>query len=292
MNEVKFIAEICSNHNGDLDRALSLIEAAARAGCWGVKFQLFRIDSLFSPEILNHSDYSEKLNARRKWELPLEWLPDLKKRSQALGLKFGCTPFYLKAVDQLLLYVNFFKIASYELLWSDLIDRVMDTDKPVILSTGMATMREVKNAVWRQSRRNKDPHSRLTLLHCVSDYPVKPKDCYLRRISDFRTELNSIAGVGWSDHSVNPGVIYRAVHHHGAKVVEFHLDLPDRAGNEWKLDHCWTPPQIKAVIDNVNDGLMATGGQVENYPPYTPERDFRADPSDGLRPMIGKRRNL
>ena len=94
----EFIAEISSNHNGDAVRCRELIRAAAGCGCHGVKFQLFRIEKLFAPEILRASP-AHRL--RRRWELPLWFLPELAGCARDHGLRFGCTPFDLEAVDLL-----------------------------------------------------------------------------------------------------------------------------------------------------------------------------------------------
>ncbi|MHB1222174.1 MAG: N-acetylneuraminate synthase family protein, partial [Gammaproteobacteria bacterium] len=112
----QFIAEVSSNHHRDLSRSFDFIDAAAHAGCSAVKFQLFKIEQLFSHEIL---DRSEKHRKRKEWELPLEFVPQLAQRCRELGIGFSCTPFYLEAVSELEPYVAFYKIASYELLWDD-----------------------------------------------------------------------------------------------------------------------------------------------------------------------------
>jgi N-acetylneuraminate synthase len=287
---IEFIAEISSNHNQNLDRAREMIRVAAEIGCTAVKFQLFRIDKLFAPDILNNPSFGF-INQRYEWQLPLDWLSPIQACCRANGVKFGCTPFYLEAVDILAPYVDFFKIASYELPWTALLDHIMDTTvKPIILSTGMATMAEIRDVVYHFQRRNIDNGCHLSLLHCISEYPVKPEDCHLSFIGRLRTELNSLAAVGWSDHSVNPGVINRAVHRFGAQIIEFHLDL-DRKGYEYKGGHCWLPNEIKTVIDDINDGFEADGGRQYN-PVGNIEREFRADPSDGLRPSKAKRRAL
>lgn len=299
----KFIAEVCSNHNGGLDRAIDLIKAAKRVGCDGVKFQLFRINQLFAPELLNHSKY-RFVRDRERWELPIGWLPVLGETCHNAGLEFGCTPFYLDAVGQLAPYVDFYKIASYELMWGDLLDTILrTTDKPVIMSTGMATMDEIKTVIYRNQRLigelrqnmleygRSDP--RLTLLHCISKYDnLQPTECNLSFIGRLRVEINAIAGVGYSDHSVNPGVIYRAIHRYGAKVIEFHLDLEDKQGWEYGQGHCWTPGEIEPVIRGVNDGEAADGDGDHLNVLDNPERDFRADPEDGLRPLKYMRERL
>jgi len=95
---IKFIAEVSSNHHQDIKRCLDFIDSAATSGCQAVKFQLFKIEQLFAPEILAKS---EKHRNRKEWELPLEFLPELAKHSNDKGVQFSCTPFYLEAVQQL-----------------------------------------------------------------------------------------------------------------------------------------------------------------------------------------------
>src|SRR5262249_57875552 len=112
----RFVAEVSSNHHRDLQRCYEFIDRAAQIGCDAVKFQLFRVRELFAPEALAEH---EQLRQREAWELPVEFLPELAARCQSANIAFTCTPFYLEAVAQLLPYVSFYKIASYELLWTD-----------------------------------------------------------------------------------------------------------------------------------------------------------------------------
>ena len=93
-----FIAEVSSNHYRDLYRCYAFIDAVAKAGCQAVKFQLFRIDQLFAPDILEKSETHRR---RRDWELPIEFLPKLAARCKQNRVQFSCTPFYLGAVDEL-----------------------------------------------------------------------------------------------------------------------------------------------------------------------------------------------
>lgn len=274
---VRFVAEVSSNHHRDLDRCYKFIDSAAAIGCSAVKFQLFKVRELFAPEILARS---ERHRARQAWELPVEFVPLLAKRCHDQGVQFSCTPFYLEAVKQLEPYVDFYKIASYELPWDALLRACAQTSKPVVLSTGMATLQEVKHAtaVLREAG-----CAQPTLLHCVSGYPTPVAECNLAVIETMRAELN--CEVGWSDHSVSAGVVLRAVHRFGAPMVEFHLDL-DGQGEEFKTGHCWMPEQIGAVIAAVRQGLLADGsGQKVPAPSEIADRDWRADPEDGLRPF-------
>ena len=96
---------------------------------------------------------------------------------------------------------------------------------------------------------------------------------------------------GWSDHSVNPGVLYRAVHRWGAEMIEFHLDL-EGEGEEYRTGHCWLPEQIKHVIETIKSGLNADGnGEKVPAAAELAERDWRADPGDGLRPLLKIRKS-
>jgi len=208
---VKFIAEASSNHGQDLARALAFVDAAADCGCDAVKFQLFRIAELFAPEILAKS---AKHRARAKWELPVAHLAPLTDRAAARGIEFSCTPFYLAAVEELEPFVAFYKIASYELLWHGLLEACAATGKPVIISTGMATMPEIQAAVATLKRaRCRD----ITVLHCVSAYPAPPEEANLSAIAAIRDQTR--AAVGWFDHTRSPAVIERAVHPWRASAV-------------------------------------------------------------------------
>ncbi len=274
---VMFIAEVSSNHAQDLGRALAFVDAAAACGCDAVKFQLFRIDRLFAPEILAKRP---ELRAREHWELPVTYLMPLAERARERGILLSCTPFYLEAVEELEPYVAFYKVASYELLWTDLLKACAATGKPLILSTGMASMPEIKAAVATVRQAGARD---LTLLHCVSSYPAPLEDTNLSAIATIRDATG--VPVGWSDHTRIPAVIERAVHRWGASAVEFHVDL-DGKGAEYAPGHCWLFDEIAPVIARIRDGFCADGiGVKEPAASELADREWRADPSDGLRPL-------
>jgi len=286
MHKVDFIAEVSSNHNRDLNRMKEFIHASKEIGCSGVKFQLFKIDKLFSPEILEKSEIHRK---RKAWELPVEYIPELADLSHSLGLSFSCTPFYLEAVDILEPYVDFYKIASYELLWYDLFNKCGKTGKPIIFSTGMATMNEVRETLkFIYQTECKD----IIVMHCNSAYPTPAEDANLAGIEALREMVDSIekpektqVKIGYSDHTVSLAVIYRVAHHYDVDFIEFHLDL-DGKGEEYAAGHCWLPDEIAEVIKNINIGFDANGnGKFEPSASELPDRDWRADPVDGLRPL-------
>jgi len=202
---------------------------------------------------------------------------------RARNLLFGCTPFYVDAIVELRDYVDYYKVASYQLLHYDLLNQLKQNGKRVVLSTGMAQPAELVNA-YTLLRNVSD------ILHCVSGYPAPIAECNLRTIDWLRTNFRS-AQIGYSDHSVSPAVLYAAVLQHKAHMVEFHLDI-DGQGDEFHVGHCWLPEQIKEVIDNVRLAQLAEG----NYGKFVQaseveDRLWRSD-EDGLRPLKGLRSKL
>src|ERR1700744_4808010 len=273
-----FIAEASSNHGRDLARALAFVDAAADAGCDAVKFQLFKIDRMFAPEILAKSP---KHRARAEWELPLSHLAPLAEHCSARKIQFSCTPFYLEAVAELAPFVDFYKVASYELLVTDLLKACAATAKPVVLSTGMATTDEIiKAAATLKAGGARD----ITLLPCASPYPTPAAEANLSAIAQIR-DMTGLK-TGWSDHTRRPAVIERAVHHWGARAVEFHLDL-DCKGAEYAAGHCLLPEEIAPVIARIRESFVADGlGFKGPQPSEIADREWRADPSDGMRPLL------
>ncbi len=285
---IDFISEVSSNHSRDLNRCFDFVRTSKEAGCTSVKFQLFKIDQLFHPDMVK---LRPDIAKRKNWELPEDFIPKLSEKCREYDIKFSCTPFYLKAVDVLADHVDFFKIASYELLWAELFTKCSQTGLPIVFSTGMATIPEVEQALAAISLgQTKD----VTILHCTSSYPTPVKDANLNVIDTLRSHFTKNfkhlnIKIGWSDHTVNPGVIYRAIHKHDACAIEFHLDL-DGNGEEYKSGHCWLPQEIGSVIKEVQSGFLADGRTEKGHTPSEEEERFwRADPSDGLRPLPSRR---
>ena len=278
MKDIKFIAEVCSNHNGNLKRCLKFVDVAKELNCYAVKFQLFTIPNLYSK---NAKKLYKNVQRKKKRELPKKFIPIISNYCKKKKIKFCCTPFDIGSVEYLKKYVDFFKIASYELIWSDLLKSCAKTKKPVVLSTGMANLKEVAKAVDILKKNN---CKKISLLHCVSSYPASVSSCNLNSIEFMKKKFK--CDVGWSDHTVNPLLIYSAIRNHKAKIVEFHLDL-DRKGWEYKSgEHCWLPDKIKAVIEFLNkekqtNGILKKFSSIDEKK----ERMFRADPEDGLRPL-------
>ena len=283
----RLIAEVCSNHNRDLARCEQLIESAAELGCSGVKFQQFRVRELFSPEALKHAP---RLREREEWELPEEYNRELAAHAHEHGITFASTPFYLRAVEVLEPWVDFFKVASYQILWEDLLREVAGTGKPVVLATGMANLDEVRAAV---SVLRESGCEDLMLLHCVSSYPADPAEAFLKVIPLLRSEFG--LPVGWSDHTREIGVVLQAIHRFDANMIEFHFDLDGR-GAESEMGHCWLPRDVWYLLQELRFDLHnyeADGFAIkEPRPSEAIERTWRTDPRDGLRPLLATREAL
>ena len=284
MKEINFTAEVSSNHNNNLERSLQFVDAAHAAGCSSVKFQLFKIEELFSKEILQKSKTHRD---RKNWELPLSFIPELAEHTRKLGMLFSCTPFYLTAVRELEPYVDFYKIASYELLWKDLFIECAKTGKPLVFSTGMSTIEEVKSVLDEiKNLKTKD----ITILKCTSAYPTPVLEANLSAINTLKLELEEYSkyfdlSFGYSDHTVSKNVINRAINHYNCSFIEFHLDL-DGKGEEYAAGHCWLPAEIKEVIDSIKIDISSDGdGSFGPTHSEIADRLWRADPSDGLRPL-------
>lgn len=256
----RFIAEIGSNHNGSLVRALHLIDAAKECGFDAVKFQLYDVDKLFTPEVLRKLP---DLAGREHNRMRSEWLETIGNRTRELGLQLIVSPLYLEAVDELEPYVDIYKIASYELNWSELLARLNGKTQPVYLSTGAATWDEVCSRIHFTA-------NLAGVFHCVSRYPIEPHRCQLVGISKLQWLRGGRSwSVGWSDHSADADVVKHAVMSYGADMVEMHFDL-DAHGAEFSGGHCWLPAAAAEIIDYCN--------------PEAVERQWRRD-TDGLRPM-------
>ncbi len=280
------IAEISSNHNQDLSRCLRLIDAAADCGFDAVKFQIFKIEKLFTSEVLKQS---QKHSDRKNWELPIEFLPDIKKRCSENNLKLGITPFYIQAVNESIEYLDFFKVASYEVLWKDLHVAIAKKKLPTIISSGMATMPELLD-IKKTFIENGLSNFELTFLHCESNYPAFYNSANLSAISSMRAELRT--EVGWSDHTRDTDVILMAKYRFGCETFELHFDI-DGKGEEAGVGHCWLPKEIKQLNKRVKkfDSMLGHGTKFPSENEIL-ERDWRADPIDGLRPTREIRNNL
>lgn len=219
------IAEIGSNHCGDAELAHRSLLAAARSGVDIVKFQMYRPETLVDPvaPVLKYIAQTHKTQRERFQSLclPPAVLRELAEMARRVRVLFMATPFDEEAVAFLDPLVPAFKIASGDLTNARLIDQVVRTGKPLLVSTGFATVEEIDWVVGRV------PRAQLCLMHCVGAYPTPPDDVHLEAIR-FLTDRYGVP-VGFSDHTAGIVAVAAAVAK-GARVIEKHVmlsrDLP------------------------------------------------------------------
>lgn len=275
-DSVFVIAEAGVNHNGDLDLARRLVDVAADAGADAVKFQTFRAERLASRNA-PMADYqkagaqppSSQLDMLRRLELPYAWHYELQERACARGIEFLSTAFDEESLGFLVsLGIPRFKIPSGELTNAPLLWRFGRTEQPLILSTGMATLGEVETALavlahaslhadepaslddaqacWASAGGRQAVTSRVTLLHCTSQYPAPAADLNLRAMVTM-AEAFGVA-VGYSDHTEGLHASTAAVAL-GARVIEKHFTL----------DRSLPGPDHRASLEPDDLGKMIEG---------------------------------
>jgi pseudaminic acid synthase len=255
------VAEMSANHNQRYDEAVKIIEAASAAGADAVKLQTYTPDTLTidcdreyfqigeGTSWQGHNLYALYGQAYTPWQ----WQPKLKKVADRLGLDLFSTPFDATAVDFLEeMGVPAHKIASFEIVDLPLIRRIAETGKPIILSTGMATLSEIDEAV----RVIRDTgNNQLALLKCTSAYPAKPEHMNLLTVEHLARTFKVPAGL--SDHTLDIAVPVTAVAL-GACIVEKHFTL-DRSKSGPDSEFSLEPDEFRAMVAAVRTAEKAIG---------------------------------
>ena len=257
------IAEIGVNHNGSIELAKNMIKSASRCGVDAVKFQTFRSEDLVT-ENAKTAEYQQK-NANensqfemlKKLELTFEDFKELKDYASKCNVMFISSPFDINSVDLLEnLNVSLYKLGSGELNNFELIDYVQKTNKPMILSTGMATLEEIKETYdFIENKEN------LIILHCITGYPTSFEEANLNFIKTLQSEFD--VPIGFSDHS--PGIeLPIAAVALGACVVEKHFTLDKTLeGPDHKAS--LNPVEFKTMVDAIRNVEVAMGDGVRKF---------------------------
>ena len=222
-----FVAEISANHNGSLFHAKKLIKIAKKYGADAVKLQTYAPDTLTIKS--NRPDFKIRgglWNGKTLWDLyekaqtPFDWHKELFNYAKKMKITCFSTPFDETAVDFLeSLNCPFYKIASFEMNHIPLIKKIAQTKKPIIISTGMANLKEIDRA-YKTAKKN--GANELIFLYCVSNYPSKISDFNFNNIRILKERYN--CKVGFSDHSTDNKVVAAAIAA-GAEVIEKHIAL-------------------------------------------------------------------
>lgn len=258
------VAEAGVNHNGSLEMALRLVDAAADAGADIVKFQTFKSEEVVTPEapmaayqIRNTGGGESQLEMIRKLELRDDAFRAIRDHCRERGILFLSTPFDYYSADLLHgMVVAAFKVASGEITNHPLLAHIAHKAKPLIVSTGMSDLEEVANAIEVLHAAG---NSQLVLLHCVSNYPASPASTNLRAMKTLEERFS--VPVGYSDHTEGTAIALAAAAM-GACVLEKHFTLdrtlpgPDhRASLE--------PPELAALVRDVRDVQAALGDGIK-----------------------------
>lgn len=267
------IAEMSGNHNQSFNKAVKILEAASQAGAHAVKLQTYRPDTItmdVEREEFFISDEDSLWSGRSLYSLykeahtPWEWHAPLFEKARQLGLAIFSTPFDDTAVDFLeQLDTPCYKIASFENVDIPLIRKVAETGKPMIISTGMASISELDEAVRAAKKHGCGD---IALLKCTSAYPAPPEDANLLTIPHMRELFQCEVGI--SDHTMGVGASIAAVAL-GATIIEKHITL-DR--NEPGVDAAFSiePHELRNLVKEAGTAWKVLGGV--QYGPTEKER--------------------
>jgi N-acetylneuraminate synthase len=254
------IAEMSANHHQDLDEAIRIIRAAKECGADAVKLQHYTPDTLTIDSDREHFKIKGTIwegetlyGLYKKAYMPWEWTPRLKEVAEDVGIILFSTPFAKTAVDFLEeMEVPAYKVASFEVVDISLIEYIAQKGKPVIMSTGMATIEEIREAV--EAARGAGAKD-IALLKCTSAYPAPPEEMNLRTIPHLAETFNVVSGL--SDHTMGIGVSIASVAL-GACVIEKHFTLSRKVegpDSSFSLE----PDELRAMVEAVRTTEKALG---------------------------------
>lgn len=250
--EVLVIAEVGNNHEGSFAHAQELVGLAAESGVQAVKFQTFKTEHFVSPKD------EARFKRLKSFELSYEQFGKLAKQATEAGLMFISTPLDLESARFLNGIVECFKIASGDNTFYPLLTEIAETGKPVILSSGLADLSQIKHSVghiqdhWKKKNIRQD----LAVLHCVSAYPVPAAEANLKAIPTLGKELGLT--IGYSDHTLGMTAALLSVGL-GARIVEEHF-TSDKNYSDFR-DHQLSadPKEMKELVQKIREANLMLG---------------------------------
>ena len=257
---VYIIAEMSANHQQDFNRAIDIIKAAKASGADAVKLQTYTPDTMTIKSSAPPFRLAETIwkgqtlyDLYQTAQTPWDWHPNLRNKAEELGMDLFSTPFDETAVTFLeSMAVPAYKIASFELVDIPLLRAVASTGKPVILSTGLANLAEIEEAVTTLQAHG---CGQIALLKCTSAYPASPGDANLKTIAHLAQTFDTVCGI--SDHTLGSTVALGAVAL-GANIVEKHFTL-SRKENSPDSAFSMEPHEFKAMVDQIRTFEQARG---------------------------------
>jgi pseudaminic acid synthase len=264
------IAEMSGNHNGDIARALAIVDAAIAAGADALKLQTYTADTITidfdGPEFIV-KDTGNAWEGRTLHDLyaeahtPWEWHKPIFDKARSMSIPVFSSPFDFTAVDFLeSLGAPAYKIASFEAVDLPLIEKAASTGKPVIISTGLANLEEIGEAIAAaQKAGGKAP----AILHCISTYPTKYEDCNLAVLPMLAARFGTV--VGFSDHTNGTSAAVAAVAL-GASIIEKHLTM-SRADGGPDAEFSLEPAEFKVMVADCRAAFVACGDGRFKRPP-------------------------
>jgi sialic acid synthase SpsE len=259
-----FIADIAANHDGNLDKALELINVAAESGADAAKFQHFQAETIVSD--FGFKSLGEQKSHQSSWKksvfdvykdasLPLEWTPILKKECDKVGIEFFTSPYSLELVDYVDEYLQVYKIGSGDITWLEIVEHIAKKNKPIIIATGASTSDDVDRVINCVKNINKN----LCIMQCNTNYTANEKNLKYLNLNYLKTLKNKYPDLvlGLSDHTHGNVSVLGAITL-GARIIEKHFTLSnDLEGPDHKFS--MTPKTWREMIDCSRDLELTLG---------------------------------
>ena len=263
-----FIADIGANHDGDINRALMLIEMAKEAGADVAKFQNFKANKIVSNK--GFSSLGGQLSHQASWKKPVvevykeasisyEWTKRIKEKCDEVGIEYCTSPYDFETVDQVDPYLNVYKIGSGDMTWLEIIKYIAQKGKPVMIATGASNLKDVVRAMNTLEQYTDD----IVLMQCNTNYTASPENFKYVNLNVLKTYKHRFpeAVLGLSDHTLGHAAVLGAIAL-GATVIEKHFtDDNNRVGPDHKF--AMNPKTWREMVDRANELYYALGDGIK-----------------------------